>query len=151
MMGLNLYESSTFIWGLLYISAIPLLLFAPEFFFKVVLFDANMDYYTDDNVDAMLAVFLGLAVVASPTYIIAAVEKYTVFIHITIAQRLTVVFATILITAIVIKQDVFEFGNFSYAMFLMADIVPAAIKGYLAPTEEPRFQQPNGLTMIRSK
>jgi hypothetical protein len=127
----------------------PLLLLAPEFFFKVLFFDANMDYYTDDNVKAMLAVFLGLSVVSTPTYLIAAVKKYTVFIHIAIAQRLTIVLITILVTGIVIKQDVFEFGNFSYTMFLGADIVPAAIKGYLAPTEERQFQ-PNGLTMIRN-
>lgn len=147
---MGLYETTTFIWGLLYLSMTPLLLLAPNLVFKVMFFDADMEHYTDDNIKAMLAVFIALAVVATPTYLIAALKKYTAFVHITIAQRITVVLASAVITGIAIEQDVFEFGNFSYGMFLIADVVPAFIQGYLAPIPEPG-KQPNGLTMIRSK
>ena len=142
---MELFESTTFIWGLFYLSTTPLLLKAPELVFKVIFFGASTDCNTDDNRKAMLAVFLGLTVVATPSYIISAIKGYSDFIHITLAQRLTVVFAAIIVTGIV-KQDPFEFGNFSYTMFLIADVVPAVIKGFLTPGEKSR-----GFTKIKSK
>lgn len=155
---MTLNESITFVWGLGYAAMMPLLHFAPEFFFKVILLDANIEYYTEDNIKLMDSVFISLAVVATPAYIIAAINKYTVYIHITLAQRLTVVLATVLLSGMVIKQEIFEGGYFLYTMFLVADCVPAALQGWLTPsdgTQQPQkglatHVQPNGFTIIRN-
>jgi len=48
-------------------------------------------------------------------------------------QRLTVVFASVVLTGLVLKQDVLESGNFSYSMFMVGDVLPAFVEALTAP------------------
>jgi hypothetical protein len=131
------YYTTCLLSGLGYTLMYPLAVFKPEFVYKYILLNAEMGETYESDIKSIKAVFLMLAAVISSAYIVSALNKHTVYIDITIVQRLTVVLSSVLLTGFVINQDIFPSGNFSYSMFLLADIVPAIIQGYDAPGGYP--------------
>ena len=129
-----MYEFISLVGGVAYLSLFPLLVFQPEFTFKYILFNADIEVYgTEENMEAMKAVFSMLMIVIAPPYLASAIFGYTTYIDLSILQRCTVVFASAFLTARVLQQDVFPTGNFSYTMFLIGDVVPAILQMLVAP------------------
>lgn len=138
-----MYETISFVSGVAYLSLFPLLVFQPEFTFKYLLFNADIEVYgTEENIKAMEAVFAMLMIVIAPPYLASAIFGYTTYVDLTILQRCTIVFAAAFLTGRVLHQDVFSTGNFSYTMFLIGDVVPAILQALVAP---------GGLDGIKSK
>ena len=132
---MNLYEFLSIVSGLIYSTLLWLLIFKPEFTFKYILFDADLEIYgTEENFAAMKAVFAMLMVLIAPAYLTAAFNGYTTYIDVSIFQRITVVFASAFITGRVIGQDISPTGgNFTYTMFFVGDVVPAIVQMIFAP------------------
>jgi len=120
--------------GLLYFSLYPLLKLKPEFFFKFILLGADYEKYVDDDavLKSMSGIFLVLASVISIPYIYAGIFGHRVYVDISIMQRVTVVFLSVLLTSYVIKQNPFETGNFQYTVFFV-DVFPALVQGIGSP------------------
>lgn len=121
--------------GLLYLSLYPLLKMKPEFVFKFILLGADYEKYgdNDDVLKSMSSVFIILASVISIPYVYSGIFGHRVYVDISIMQRVTVVFLSVLLTSYVIKQDPFEYNNFQYSMFAIADVFPALISGIRSP------------------
>mmetsp|Transcript_1991 Transcript_1991/g.2900 ORF Transcript_1991/g.2900 Transcript_1991/m.2900 type:complete len:565 (-) Transcript_1991:138-1832(-) len=121
--------------GLVYLSLFPLLRFKPEFVFKFILLGADYEKYggIEAVMKSMSGVFLALMAVISIPYIYAGIFDHKIYVDISIMQRMTVVFLSVLISAFVIYQDPFEHNNFLYTMFFVADVFPALISGEVSP------------------
>ena len=128
-------EIVTLLNGVVYFMLFPFLKLAPELFFKTVLLGADYEKYGNDEtvINSMSGVFIALACVISIAYIYTGFYGYRLYVSISVMQRLTVVFLSVLITSFVIDQAPFDHDNFQYTMFFLADVFPALITGELSP------------------
>jgi len=111
------YEFQLLFGAVNYLSMYPLMLVAPWVWAKVFFVD-HETAFTEENVKSIEGVFLCLLVVISPSYCMALKNKYTLFIDVSVFQRVTLVALAVITTALV-GQDPFPGKNMCKVMALV--------------------------------
>ena len=115
-MAMDMYTFMVLFGAVNYLSMYPLMQVSPWLWSKI--FFVDLETFTDATVKSINGVFLLLLVVVSPTYLATLKYKYSLFIDVSVFQRMFIVFTCAFVTGL-IGQDPFPNRNFVLVMFIV--------------------------------